>query len=274
MVGDVVTEGWFKIPPLLYYKVQDYQRVLILIKIIKKCSLSWKSRYFIVNKCALITVVVLEEIEQARGTLLKYTRRAFLRLPRLMKPRILDIGCGSGLPTLELANLSDGEVTGIDTDKTCIDELNRKINERALSNRVEAINISLFESGFPDESFDVIWSEGVIGTISFERELKEWRRLLKPHGYLVIHYQQIFATYAVSSLPQHGYSLSDTVLLPEDAWWKEFYEPLEGKMAALLHKYANSADALKLLGQLQGEIDMVKKSPREFRSAFYIMRKE
>jgi len=185
-------------------------------------------------------VVVLEEIEQARRALLKYTRRVFLRLPHLMKPQILDIGCGSGLPTLELANLSDGEVTGIDTDRTCIDELNRKINEQALSDRVKAINLSLFESSFSDESFDVVWSEGVIGTISFEGVLKEWRRLLKPHGYLVIHYQQRCAADAVSSLPQHGYSLADTVLLPEDAWWTEFYEPLEGKMVALLRKYDNS----------------------------------
>jgi len=91
----------------------------------------------------LITVTVPEEIGQARETLLKYTRKAFLRLPRMMKPRILDIGCGSGVPTLELARLSDGGVTGIDTDQMCIDELDRKIKEQALSNRVKAINLSV-----------------------------------------------------------------------------------------------------------------------------------
>jgi ubiquinone/menaquinone biosynthesis C-methylase UbiE len=218
-------------------------------------------------------MVVLEEIEQVRAAFLKYTRKAFLRLPRLEKPRILDIGCGSGVPTLEIAKLSDGEVTGIDVDQSCLDELNRKINEEALSNRVEAINLSVFEMKFPDETFDVIWSEGVINTVGFERGLKEWRRLLKHNGYLVIHYQITRAADSISRLPQYGYSLADTVPLPEDAWWTEFYKPLEEKMSALLHKYRNSSDALKLLKQYKSEMNMVKKNPRNFRAAFYIMKK-
>jgi ubiquinone/menaquinone biosynthesis C-methylase UbiE len=218
-------------------------------------------------------MVVLEEIEQVRAGFLKYTRKAFLRLPRLEKPRILDIGCGSGVPTIELAKLSGGEVTGIDIDQSCIDEFNRKIKEEELSNRVKAINLSLFEMKFPDETFNVVWSEGVIGTIEFERSLKEWRRLLKHNGYLVIHYQTSLVADALPRIPQHGYSLTDTVQLPADAWWTEFYKPLEEKMDALLHKYRNSSDALKLLKQLQSEMDMVKKNPRNFRAAFYIMKK-
>lgn len=218
-------------------------------------------------------MVVLEEIEQVRAAFLKYTRKAFLRLPRLERPRILDIGCGSGVPTIELAKLSDGEVTGIDIDQSCIDELNRKLKEEELSNRVKAINLSVFEMKFPDETFDVIWSEGVIRTIGFERGLKEWRRLLKHNGYLVIHCQIRYVADSLSRIPQYGYSLADTVSLPADAWWTEFYKPLEEKMSALLHKYENSSDALKSLKQLQSEIDMVKKNPRNFSSAFYIMKK-
>jgi ubiquinone/menaquinone biosynthesis C-methylase UbiE len=220
-----------------------------------------------------MSMVVLEEIEQVRTAFLKYTLKAFLRLPRLEKPRILDIGCGSGVPTLELAKLSDGEVTGIDIDQSCIDEFNRKIREEELSNRVKAINLSLSEMKFPDETFDVIWSEGVIRTIGFERSLKEWRRLLKQNGYLVIHYQMGRVADALSRIPQHGYRLEDTVQLPADAWWTEFYKPLEEKMGVLLHKYGNSSDALKLLEQYKSEMDMVKKDPLNFRSAFYIMQK-
>ncbi len=32
----------------------------------------------------------------------RYTRQAYRMLPRLDKPRILDIGCGSGAPTLSI----------------------------------------------------------------------------------------------------------------------------------------------------------------------------
>jgi ubiquinone/menaquinone biosynthesis C-methylase UbiE len=218
-------------------------------------------------------MVVLEEIEQVRVGFLKYTRAAFLSLSRLEKPRILDIGCGSGVPTIELAKLSNGEVTGIDIDQSCLDELNRKIKEERLSNRVKAINLSLFEMKFTDETFDVVWSEGVIRKNGFETSLKEWRRLLKQNGYLVIHYQVSRVADALSRIPQHGYSLEDTVLLPADAWWTEFYKPVEEKMDALLHKYRNSSDALKLLKRYKSEMDMVKKNPSNFSSAFYIMKK-
>lgn len=43
-----------------------------------------------------------------RARLLKYTRKAFRMLPKLDKPRILDTGCGSGVPTIELARISNG----------------------------------------------------------------------------------------------------------------------------------------------------------------------
>ena len=48
-----------------------------------------------------------------RKRLNKYTKKAFHLLPELDKPRILDIGCGSGVPTMELARLSNGEIIGL-----------------------------------------------------------------------------------------------------------------------------------------------------------------
>ena len=218
-------------------------------------------------------MVVLEEVEQVRAGFLKYTREAFLKLPRLENPLILDIGCGSGVPTIELAKLSGGEVTGIDIDKSCIDEFNRKIKEEHLTNRVEALNISLAAMKFPDETFDIVWSEGVVGNIGFETSLKEWRRLLKRDGYLVIHYQVSRVADVLPRIAQLGYSLADTVQLPEDAWWTEFYKPIEEKMETLLHRYRDNLDALKLLKQYKTEMEMVKKNPRNFSCAFYIMKK-
>lgn len=218
-------------------------------------------------------MVVLEEVEQVRAGFLKYTREAFLKLPRLENPRILDIGCGSGLPTIELAKLSGGEVTGIDIDQSCIDEFNRKIKEENLADRVKALNLSISKMKFPDETFDVVWSEGVVGNIGFINSLKEWRRLLKRDGYLVIHYQVSRVVDVLARIPQLGYRLEDTVQLPEDAWWKEFYQPIEEKMDTLLRKYGNNVDALKLLDQYKSEMDMVKKNPSSFRCAFYIMKK-
>ena len=57
----------------------------------------------------------------------KYTAKAFGTLPKLDKPRILDIGCGPGGPTMELARLSGGHVIGMDIHQPYLDRLSQKI---------------------------------------------------------------------------------------------------------------------------------------------------
>ncbi len=116
-----------------------------------------------------------------------YTRKAFQMLPELDKPHVLDIGCGSGVPTIELAMLSNGQIIGLDIQQSLLDKLKRKIEELGFSNRVRTVKCSMFEIDFPDESFDVIWAEGSISIIGFENGLKIWRRFLKPNGFLVVH---------------------------------------------------------------------------------------
>jgi ubiquinone/menaquinone biosynthesis C-methylase UbiE len=70
------------------------------------------------------------EKDRVRENLNKYTRKAFNALPKCMNPLILDIGCGTGIPTIELAILSGGHVIGIDVDVISLEMLQRKIKER------------------------------------------------------------------------------------------------------------------------------------------------
>ena len=55
--------------------------------------------------------------------------------------KILDIGCGNGTPTLELARLSGGEVIGVDIDQSALDEFAGKIQAAGLGDRVKALNM-------------------------------------------------------------------------------------------------------------------------------------
>ena len=203
----------------------------------------------------------------------KYTRKAFQMLPKLEKPRILDIGCGSGVPTIELAKLSDCEIIGIDINQSLLDELNRKIEEEGFSSRVKTVKCSLFEIDFPDESFAIIWAEGSIWIIGFEKGLKEWNRLLKPNGFLVVHDEIKTVSNKLKKIPSCGYKLIDYFSLPEDAWWTEYCRPLEIRIKELRMKHKINADALKTLRKCQNEIDMVKRNPREHSSAFFVMQK-
>ncbi|MGD8506083.1 MAG: class I SAM-dependent methyltransferase [Candidatus Bathyarchaeota archaeon] len=202
----------------------------------------------------------------------KYTRRAFQMLPKLENPRILDIGCGSGVPTIELAKLSNGKMIGIDVNQSLLDKLNRKIEEEGFSSRVKTVKRSLFEIDFPDESFDIIWAEGSIWIIGFEKGLREWRRLLKPSGFLVIHDETKTVSNKLKKISGYGYKLINHFQLPEDAWWTEYYKPLEKRIKELGMRYKDT-EALKILQKYQNEIDMVKRKPKEHSSAFYIMQK-
>jgi len=224
----------------------------------------------------------------------QYTSRAYRILPELDRPRILDVGCGPGGPTLELARLSQGEVIGIDTHQPYLDRLTKKIEEAGLAERVRALNASMFEMDFPAASFDVIWAEGSIYLIGRERGLREWRRLIRPRGFLVVHemtwlrpeppreiYDYWMKLYPgirtvaenLERIPEGGYELLGHFTLPEDAWWIEYYGPLEERIRELREKYADNPEALATLDDEQREIDMFRKYNSWYGSVFFVMQK-
>jgi ubiquinone/menaquinone biosynthesis C-methylase UbiE len=194
-------------------------------------------------------------------------------LPKIEKPHILDIGCGSGVPTIELAKLSDGEIIGVDINQSFLDNLDRAIDKEGFSGRVRTMKCSLSEIDFLDESFDIIWAEGSIWIVGFEKSLKEWRQLLKSNGFLVVHDGIETVSNKLKKIPGYGYKLINHFKLPEGAWWTEYYRPLENRIKELCMKYKNNSEALKIFKKDQIEIEMVKRNPRGHRSAFYIMQK-
>ena len=211
--------------------------------------------------------------DRIRKRLLKYTRKAFRMLPQLDKPRILDVGCGSGIPTMELARLSQGEVIGIDIDQPALDKLTSKIREVGLTDRVQAINCSILEMDFPDESFDIIWSEGSIFVIGFERGLREWKRFLKPNGFLVAHDEKGNIEEKLEQISSCGYELLGHFTMSEDMWWTEYFAPLEKLIGEARKKYPDDPKVFEEANSAQWEIDMFKKNPERNSSVFFIMRK-
>jgi len=224
----------------------------------------------------------------------KYTRIAFNMLPKMDMPHILDIGCGPGGPTVELARISGGYVIGLDIHQPYLDELKRKIDKEGLSNRVKAVNRSLFKMDFPEKSFDVIWAEGSIWIIGFEKGLNEWRRFIKPKGFLVVHemtwlrsnppqenWEYWMSAYpGIKTIPEDleiirrcNYRLIGHFPLPEDAWWDEYYNPLERRIKKLKKKYADDSSALEILDEEHREIDLYRKYSKWYGSVFYVMQK-
>ena len=223
-----------------------------------------------------------------------YTRKAFELLPKLDKPKILDIGCGPGGPTMELARISGGFVIGMDNHQPYLDVLEEKIEKAGFSERMQAVNGSLFAMNFQEASFDILWSEGSIYIIGFERGLKEWQRFIKSQGFLVVHemtwlkanppkeisdyWKKMYpgiTTIPVNLeiIPRCGYKVLGHFPLPEDAWWEEYYHPLEERLEQLREKYRDDSEALRILDTEQEEIDLFKKYSEWYGSVFYIMQK-
>jgi len=192
-------------------------------------------------------------------------------LPKLDRPRILDIGCGSGVPTMELARLGQGEVIGIDIDQPALDKLTKKIREAGFSNRVQAVNCSILDMVFPDESFDIIWSEGSIFVIGFKRGIQEWKRFLKPNGFMVIHDEKGNVEEKLEQISKCGYKLLGYFILSEDTWWTEYFAPLEKLIAKSQTSYTDDPHTLEELNQAQRELEMFKNNPERNSSVCFVI---
>ena len=213
------------------------------------------------------------EKDHIRENLNKYTRKAFKLLPKCKNPHILDIGCGTGVPTIELATISDGHVIGIDIDVTSLNMLQRKIKETELNNRVSVIKDSILTMDFPQESFDIIWSEGSIFVIGFENGIKKWRRFLKPNGFLVIHDENKDKTKKLALITKYGYALIAQFEISDNLMWLEYFTPLEQLIQEFRHKYPSDSELINGLNKDQIEIDKCKSDCRVISSFFLIMQK-
>ena len=211
--------------------------------------------------------------DQLRKRFIKYTKQAFQTLPLIENPYILDIGCGSGIPAIELAKMSKGRIMAIDTDQHLLDILAKRIKEKGHSIQIEVKKCSLFDIQFPEGTFDIIWAEGSISIIGFKKGLQEWNRLLKPKGFLVVHdsIRTFSNVFDVSS--KFGYRLVNHFELPKDAWLKEYCEPLEKIIKEHREKAKDNPMLRQFLDKYQNEVYIIRKDPKGNMSAFFIFQK-
>jgi len=211
-------------------------------------------------------------VEKLRASFLVYTRQAYALIPAFAQPHILDIGCGSGLPTIELAYLSDGEVVGIDRDVAAVAKLQQRLKEIGLDHRVKAVNSSLYDTGFANGSFDVLWAEGVLHLLDPAKSLNSCHRLLRSRGFLIMHETIAWFGKISERLPAFGFKVSGRLLLPKRSWWTNYYALLETSIHTLKLRQDDRVN-LERLAQYEREIAMVKAEPERFDCGFFILQK-
>ena len=104
---------------------------------------------------------------------------AALRALPVDRPRILDMGCGTGWLTEELAEV--GEATGVDLSEAAVSLA------RSRYPRATFLAGNVLEASLPAAHFDVVVSLEVIAHVEDQgRYLERAAEVLRPHGYLII----------------------------------------------------------------------------------------
>ncbi len=160
--------------------------------------------------------------------------------------RILDIGCGNGAQTIQLAKYAAGTIVAVDNNKPFLDELQRRAEAEGLSERIEFCLKDMRALGIEMGSFDLIWAEGSLFIMGFRAGLEACRDLLTPSGLLAAselswlrpdppsECRNFFANAYpamvdiaanLATIRDSGYEVLGHFTLPESAWWTQYLPP-------------------------------------------------
>ena len=87
--------------------------------------------------------------------------------------RIADIGCGTGSSALLLARLLNARITAVDFLPDFLEVLEDRAEKLNLADKITTLACTMDKLPFGDEEYDVIWSEGAIYNMGFEKGGRE-----------------------------------------------------------------------------------------------------
>jgi cyclopropane fatty-acyl-phospholipid synthase-like methyltransferase len=181
---------------------------------------------------------------------------------------VLDIGCGTGVPTIWLVENYGGPITAIDTDKNALEWLNGKISARKIENQITALNISFFNLKEGSCYYDIILAEGFLNIVGFEQGFVKVISMIKKGGYFVIHDEYKDHEMKCDFIRKNYCDLVGTVYLDESVWWNDYYKQLEAEINSRESKQIKDLFISEL-----NEIEYFRKDPSSFRSIYYIIKR-
>jgi len=209
-------------------------------------------------------------------------------------PDILDIGCGCGAQTLALAGMTRGGITAVDNHAPFVELLAKAARNKGLGTRIRPLVGDMKALDFPDKSFDLIWCEGAIYNIGFDKGISSWRRMLRPGGCMAVSeaawlrsdvpeecqkfwdgcYPAIRDVEAnLDAIGAHGFDTLGHFTEAQECWTQEFYAHLKERMRLMDKNYPGDEAAGSVLKTLRHEIDMYDKYKDYYGYEFFVMRR-
>ena len=208
--------------------------------------------------------------------------------------KIADIGCGTGSSVMLLARMLNARITAVDFLPDFLDILEASAENLSLTEKISTLACTMDKLPFNDEEYDVIWSEGAIYNIGFEKGIKNWKRFLKTGGLLVVseitwitaarppevqeywenEYPEIdTASSKIGILEKNGYSPVAYFVLPEHCWLDNYYRPLQGSFEGFLKRNGYSEKAQALVNAEKKEIALYETYKAHYSYGVYIAKK-
>ncbi|SIR00654.1 Methyltransferase domain-containing protein [Alkalispirochaeta americana] len=209
-------------------------------------------------------------------------------------PAILDLGCGVGGQTLQLAEMMPGSIVAVDNHAPSIERLQAAIKRNGLSQRVNVLVGDMAHLEQQPESFDLIWSEGALYNIGLRNALRVCHGLLRPGGYLAFTDavwrknappSEVKASFDLDyptmgwleddmvAIHDGGFEMVGHFSLSDEAWLDDFYTPMETRIVELRSKYAGDLEASAILDQLAEEPAMHRRYSDFYAYEFFVVRR-
>ena len=206
----------------------------------------------------------------------------------------VDMGCGSGGQTMVLARNIPGKIIGVDQLPDLINVLNENTKKLKLEERVTGVVGSMESLSFPKEEFDLIWSEGAIDNIGFEKGLTHWYDFLKKTGYIAVtcpswltdeypaEVQKFWADGGngldtveknIGVMQKCGYGFIASFTLPEECWTDNYFSPRQSEEQSLFERYAGNKTVEEYIESSKYEVELYSRYKQYYGYVFYIGKK-
>ena len=180
---------------------------------------------------------------------------------------MLDVGCGTGVPTLFILDKLGGEMTALDTDPDSLQYLREKAREQNLLHKLTTLESSVFDLE-PTAQFDLILAEGLLNIVGFEPGFLKLLPLIKKQGFLIIHDEFQGQQKKINFVQSHDCEVLETFELDEQIWWRDHYRCLQHEISQI-----SDTGLLSQFKSEQIEIEAYHRDPSDFQSIYYIIKR-